>query len=49
VHRIDVKGFVRDHLNAAIAACGGHQAFQAQWLVNVDADVLNSFGGLGIL
>lgn len=49
VHRIDVKGFIRERLERAVHACGGAEGFQAQWLVNVDKDVVRAFGALGIV
>ena len=49
VHRLNVKDFIRGRLQRAIEACGGQEAFRREWLVNVDADVVRSFGELGIL
>jgi hypothetical protein len=49
VHRIDVGLFIRERLERAIQACGGQVAFQRDWLVNVDEDVVKSFGALGLL
>lgn len=48
IHRIDLKNFIRDHLQSAITKCGGNEAFQAEWVVNVDRHVLEGFGKLGI-
>lgn len=48
VHRLDLKPFIRDHLQHAVNSSGGSEAFQAQWVVNVDQDVLQEFGKLGI-
>ncbi|KAL8735368.1 MAG: hypothetical protein Q9166_000913 [cf. Caloplaca sp. 2 TL-2023] len=48
VHRLDLKSFIRDHLQHAIDFSGGHETFQAQWVINVDNDVLQEFGKLGI-
>lgn len=48
VHRLDVKVFVREKLQAAAVACGGEDAFQRTWAVNVDADVLKAFMELGV-
>ncbi|KAL9027573.1 MAG: hypothetical protein Q9180_007311 [Flavoplaca navasiana] len=48
VHRFDLKPFIREHLQQAIVACGGNEAFQEQWVVNVDKDVLSEFSKLGI-
>ena len=49
VHRLDVRDFVRERLQRCIAACGGQEAFQREWLLDVDADVVRSFGQLGVL
>ena len=49
VHTIDLPGFVRQYLQGSIAACGGEQVFQTEWLVNVDRDVLAGFSGLGVM
>lgn len=49
VHRVDLKPFIREHLQYAIASSGGsNEAFQEQWVVNVDKDVLQGFSKLGI-
>ncbi|KAL8669754.1 MAG: hypothetical protein Q9168_005669 [Polycauliona sp. 1 TL-2023] len=48
VHRIDLKPYIREHIQHAIAASGGNEAFQNQWVVNVDKDVLQEFSKLGI-
>ncbi|MCJ1388710.1 hypothetical protein MMC18_001559 [Xylographa bjoerkii] len=49
IHRVDVRDFVRARLQRSIEACGGQEAFQRDWLVDVDVDVVRSFGQLGIL
>ncbi|KAF2090076.1 ARM repeat-containing protein [Saccharata proteae CBS 121410] len=49
VHTVNLITFVRDHLQQAIAGCGGQDQFRDEWLVNVDKDVIQSFGGLGIM
>ena len=49
VHRLDVKVFVRERLQAAAAACGGQDTFEKLWVVNVDKDVLRAFGELGVV
>ena len=49
VHRIDVRDYVRQKLTAAIERCGGLDAFRAQWIENVDEEVVQAFGTLGIL
>ena len=48
MHRLDLKTFIRETLQHVVAMSGGNGAFQEQWLVNVDADVLQAFGKLGI-
>ncbi|KAI4163059.1 MAG: hypothetical protein LQ342_003377 [Letrouitia transgressa] len=48
VHTMELKGFVREHLQGAIAASGGSEVFQARWVGDVDRDVLVEFGKLGI-
>ena len=49
VRRVDIKAFVREKLAAAVVACGGREAFEQAWLVNVDADVVKGFGALGVI
>lgn len=49
VHRLDLKGFVRDKLQAVVEACGGRETFESMWLVNVDAEVVGAFRGLGVV
>jgi hypothetical protein len=49
VHRINIRDFIKQRLQAVIVGCGGEQRFQEEWLINVDRDVTNAFGGLGIL
>lgn len=49
VHRIDVRRFVRNKLEAAVMACGGRDAFESLWVVNVDASVVRAFGVLGVV
>ncbi|KAL8986745.1 MAG: hypothetical protein Q9177_003989, partial [Variospora cf. flavescens] len=46
VHQLDLKSFIRSQLECAISASGGIEVFQAEWLVNVDGDVLQEFGKL---
>lgn len=48
LHSIDMQAFVRERLQALIAACGGESRFQEEWLVNVDRDVVGGFAGLGL-
>jgi hypothetical protein len=49
VHRIDIRVFVRDKLAVAIESCGGMEAFQRDWVQNVDEDIVRGFGALGIV
>lgn len=48
VHRIDMRDFIRDKLAVVIQGCGGMEAFQRDWVQNVDADVVKSFSDLGL-
>ena len=48
VHRVDVRGFVREKLGIAVQLCGGMDAFRERWVGDVDADVLKAFGELGV-
>lgn len=49
VHTINVAEFIKFHLQQAIAASGGNDQFQEQWLANVDKDVVKGFSDLGIM
>ncbi|KAL9588643.1 MAG: hypothetical protein Q9203_002554 [Teloschistes exilis] len=49
VHRLDLKAFVREHVRQTIEAVGGEAAFQTRWVVNVDQEVLQEFGRLGVM
>ena len=49
VHRVDVRGFVRERLREVVRACGGEEAFERDWLADVDRDVVAGFGALGVL
>ena len=49
VHTVNLGEFVNYHLNSVIGKCGGFQAFQQEWLVNVDEDVTKAFAELGIM
>lgn len=49
VHTVNLPQFVKQHLEGCIAACGGTERFQQEWLVNVDRDVLQGFSTLGIM
>jgi len=48
VHRINVKEYIKGHLQGAIANSGGEEKFQ-EWLGHVDHDVVKGFGALGVL
>ncbi|GAB7346328.1 hypothetical protein MBLNU457_5045t1 [Dothideomycetes sp. NU457] len=49
VHRIRLQEWVQKYLKMAIQNAGGEQAFQNEWLVNVDRVVIEAFGELGII
>lgn len=49
IHRFPMRDFVRHRLQEVIAACGGAQRFQEEWLVNVDSEVVSAFGALGLI
>lgn len=49
VHTTNLTEFIKHHLQQAIAASGGNEQFQEQWLVNVDQDVVKAFSALGIM
>ena len=49
IHTVNIRDFLRQHLHSLIVGCGGEQRFQEEWLVNVDRDVVSSFGALGLL
>ncbi|RMY50678.1 hypothetical protein D0863_14812 [Hortaea werneckii] len=49
VHTVNLPIYIREHLQSTIAACGGAEAFQEQWMVNVDKEVVTAFTGLGIM
>ncbi|KAH6681082.1 armadillo-type protein, partial [Plectosphaerella plurivora] len=40
VHRVVAKPFVREQLQGLVARAGGDQKFQAEWMANVDKDVV---------
>lgn len=48
LHRINIREYVTDHLRTLVGACGGLDQFRAEWLVNVDQDVVNEFVKLGV-
>ena len=47
-HRIDIRDYVRQKLGGSIERCGGLEMFRTQWLDNVDKDVVQAFGELGV-
>ncbi|KAL2001674.1 hypothetical protein VTN02DRAFT_1427 [Thermoascus thermophilus] len=49
IHRINIRDFVKQRLQAVIVACGGEKQFQDEWLINVDREVVTAFGALGIV
>jgi len=49
VHRIDIRDHIRGGLGAAVQACGGMEAFQRDWVQNVDVDVMSGFSALGVI
>lgn len=49
VHTVNIITFIRDHLQHAIETCGGQDRFREEWLVNVDREVIEAFGKLGIM
>ena len=44
IHTVHAFGFVRERLHHLVSRVGGEQAFQKQWAVNVDKDLLDKFG-----
>jgi len=48
VHRVDIRGYVREKLDTVVQRCGGMDAFREAWVMNVDQDVLKGFGELGV-
>jgi len=49
VHNVRVAQWIKHYLEVAIQAAGGQEAFQGEWLVNVDKDVIAAFGELEIM
>ncbi|KAJ2890746.1 Armadillo-type fold protein [Zalerion maritima] len=47
-HSIDTRDFIMARLNNLVARVGGEQAFQDQWVVNVDKDVVAGFQQLSV-
>lgn len=49
VHKINIRNFVREKVQGLVMACGGEERFRDEWLVNVDREVVNAFGALGLM
>ncbi|RAK86197.1 importin 11 [Aspergillus costaricaensis CBS 115574] len=49
LHKVNIRDFIRERLHSLIVGCGGEQRFQEEWLLNVDREVVASFGALGLL
>ncbi|EMC99470.1 hypothetical protein BAUCODRAFT_82563 [Baudoinia panamericana UAMH 10762] len=49
VHTVNLPEFVKFYLEQAVAAAGGSERFQREWLVNVDKEVVAAFTQLGII
>ncbi|KAL2369906.1 hypothetical protein RJ035_005537 [Blastomyces gilchristii] len=49
VHKINFRHFVTENLRGVVGACGGMDKFRDEWLINVDREVVNGFGELGLL
>jgi hypothetical protein len=47
VHTVHTFNFVKERLQGVVSASGGDEAFQANFLVNIDKDVLDGFSKLG--
>ena len=48
VRKLNIRHFVTEHLRGVVNSCGGIDSFKENWLVNVDQDVVNGFGQLGV-
>jgi hypothetical protein len=49
VHKVNLIELVRSRLQECIARCGGEQGFRDEVLVNIDPEIINGFGALGIM
>lgn len=49
VHKINIRHFVREKVQGLVMACRGEERFRDEWLVNVDREVVNAFGALGLM
>lgn len=47
VHTVHAWDFVKERLGRVVAVCGGEEAFQRDYAVNVDRDVIAGFQNLG--
>ncbi|KAN0093757.1 ARM repeat-containing protein [Hyaloscypha variabilis] len=47
VHTLNTFNVVKERLGQVVAICGGEEAFQRDWAVNIDKDVIRSFQDLG--
>jgi hypothetical protein len=47
VHTIHTFEFVKERLGRVVTVCGGEEAFQREYAVNVDSDVITGFQNLG--
>ncbi|PWY95481.1 importin 11 [Aspergillus sclerotioniger CBS 115572] len=48
LHKVNIRDFIRERLHSLIVGCGGEQRFQEEWLLNVDREVVTTFGALGL-
>jgi hypothetical protein len=44
-----LKDVVKYAVGVAVEKCGGAERFQSEWLVNVDKEIVEQFGRLGIV
>ncbi|PGG96510.1 hypothetical protein AJ80_09816 [Polytolypa hystricis UAMH7299] len=49
VHKVNLRDFVAQTFQGVVNACGGIDKFRDNWLVNVDREIVNGFGQLGLL
>jgi hypothetical protein len=49
VHRVNLKELVKYAVGVVVEKCGGPQRFQEEWLVNVDKEIVEQFGKLGVV
>lgn len=47
VHTIHAHQFTKERLGGLVQNAGGEEAFQRDWLVNVDGDIVKAFQKLG--